>query len=239
MKYAWFIRFDCSFENNSGLLDYLRSKCETVLVYEHPAKYGKDGELAKDVHCHGFIRTDITDETIRAQIKKQHDINKVLDKDGKVKSGYCKKPKISVPGLISYMSRGKYEPKLNIGVSDIDIQHGFQNGYDKDDKETEAGADSATKTPQETSEKIPRITMWSIANEAYIQYIAELKDYGWYINGQLAQPWRYKIAYPLVLKLCKSYKKGVDNYVMQVCQLLSTLVDDGESQLKRIESRIA
>lgn len=210
-KYEWFIRYDGSYDEGTDIVKYIKAKCSSYILYEHPAK------ATKGIHVHGYIQTDITDDTIREQIKKSQHIK-----------GYCRKPKKTLLNCIAYMSKGKLDPKLCHAVSTEIISNGKSIGFDKDDIQQYKEELSTEAKLNEIASK--KLTQFEIEQQIYTDYVLEHKDYE--IKGII-----YKDLHDTTVRILKTHKKGrYDTYVMRTMESVSVLINPNDQWL-RIQKR--
>lgn len=210
-KYEWFIRFDGAYDEGTDIVKYIKSKCLSYILYEHPAK------ATKGVHVHGYIQTDITDDTIREQIKKSQHIK-----------GYCRKPKKDLLHMVAYMTKGKLDPKLNNGISEVLISNAKEIGYDKD--EIKQYNEEVTAEAKLTAIASKKLTQFEIEQQIFTDYVLEHKDYE--TKGII-----YKELHDTTIRILKTHKKGrYDTYVMRTMESVSVLLNPNE-QWNRIQKR--
>jgi len=104
------------------LVTELVSKCEKAIFYEHPASE------SKGVHIHGLIfGYNKKEDTLRNFLKS------VTEKSYEAKDKIRPRHKDSPPvdeNYIGYMSKGKYDPKYNLGFDDGLVNEQKAKGYD-------------------------------------------------------------------------------------------------------------
>lgn len=155
MNYA--VRITRPYDDVQQWVSRVALVCEKMVVYEH-------NENVSRVHIHAHIwGCAVTRATLCNYLQEALHIDKVNSRDIAFKTQY--KPRGSTvkqeidDGNISYMSKGKYDPKYNKGYSDEEIAKLKEKGFDKKKFEKE----------RKTSDD----ALW----EAYLEYL-ELEDNG-------------------------------------------------------------
>lgn len=116
----WKLRVDGSWHDVSGVMQQISSRCLKAVYYEHPATSGKC------VHVHGLIwgytqKEDTLRNKCKSVSKGSYEASQNQRKKG---------PPVDEK-FISYMSKGKYDPKFVKGWNEEEIESYKSDGYDK------------------------------------------------------------------------------------------------------------
>lgn len=118
------LRITASYDDASGLVEKISKNCESLIIYEHTD--------AARVHIHGYVGgLKCSYDTIVNAMKKLCPAK--ADRTFSMTHG--RKEPVSL-SYISYMSKGKLDPKFVQGISDDVIAQYKQQGYDKKDATT-------------------------------------------------------------------------------------------------------
>lgn len=222
MDGPWKVYFELNGKTNDEALEFLQKNVDRrSLWYVHP--HGK----VKGPHIHGLIfNHQQTDETLRSKIKKYFNLDKpsMYGISNKYEKG-TKMSEETIPTYISYMTKGQFDPLLNIGFDNEYVNERKREWKEK--QSIHISGDLTIITHGEVKKK--RITQVTIANAAIQEYNQMITT----DNAHLLDNPDHDIMYKLVVKLLKA--NGMSTNYRQCSNIIQDMCSTLDSRRHRLK----
>lgn len=184
-------RVTCDLSQQVLILQGLKDRCERIIVYRHEEAIERPHIhcLMYGVKCSYDTLVNVVKRAIPNATRDMYSFpkNKKADDD-----------------FISYMSKGKYDPILNVGFTDDLVKEKKSKGFDKKDVNRSSNNITMETTPQ-PKERKTQITQHMLVVEIASQMCLEAG-----LGPEDEPPYNFEDLYTCTVKVLKDNKKGGD-----------------------------
>lgn len=201
------IRVSCSELIQDDIVESLKGAYNSIIGYRHYEK-------AENPHIHLLMDAKLKDDAIRDRIKPN--IPNYHKTKLSIKSTQTKGPKKGQPvdiDMLPYLTKGKYDPFVNVGFTEDQIAEAKNKGYIKDD--IPVSNHNSVETTLQSSPKKNQVTQHDMVKEICIKMY--VKDPETDIEKPI--PYDYDLLYEATRETLVEHKKGGDiYYVMKLME---------------------